>query len=391
VSWPSLRYGLPLGVAAAIAACAGLPSWLQGPGPVRLPPASAQSLVQDVIAARGGDLTGTLTWSANVGLQDLSTLEQALGGGAATTTLPAGPGPIGHGGGSGAGKGGGFDFVSLLSGSYQVQAWLDGNRGERLALFTAPAQEVDLFRWGDQAWLWDSASTSADHLVSVPLVAPGPSGGAAKFLRTLLLPSALAQFLLSGARGNTSVGVGPALVVAGQPAYRLDVAPISAPGSTVGHVEVDVGAGGQYQGTVLGVRVFAQGARSPALQIGFTGSLEAGAPSLSLVRFRPPAGVPVSSHKVTKGWLDKERRAYVSTVTGTGWDSVLEGDSAAIIFGASRQELDVLTKPVPVGPGLGRLFTTNLLNVLFMPDGDYYAGFVRPGVLEAAARKGASR
>ena len=36
-----------------------------------------------------------------------------------------------------------------------------------------------------------------------------------------------------------------------------------------------------------------------------------------------------------------------------------------------------------------RLFSTDLLNVLFMPDGRFFAGFVTPSVLEAAAVPGA--
>jgi len=33
----------------------------------------------------------------------------------------------------------------------------------------------------------------------------------------------------------------------------------------------------------------------------------------------------------------------------------------------------------------GRLFSTDLLNVLLMPDGQFFAGLVTPAVLEAAA------
>jgi hypothetical protein len=33
----------------------------------------------------------------------------------------------------------------------------------------------------------------------------------------------------------------------------------------------------------------------------------------------------------------------------------------------------------------GRLFSTDLLNVLVMPDGQFFAGLVTPAVLEAAA------
>lgn len=36
----------------------------------------------------------------------------------------------------------------------------------------------------------------------------------------------------------------------------------------------------------------------------------------------------------------------------------------------------------------GRLFSTDLLNVLILADGQFYAGLVTPGVLEAAASAG---
>ena len=37
----------------------------------------------------------------------------------------------------------------------------------------------------------------------------------------------------------------------------------------------------------------------------------------------------------------------------------------------------------------GRLFSTDLLNVLIMPDGHFFAGLVTPSVLEAAASSAA--
>ena len=51
-----------------------------------------------------------------------------------------------------------FDPLSLLSDDYQINVWLDGTTAEHLALIDAPAQEVDLVRSGDQAWLWDSSA-----------------------------------------------------------------------------------------------------------------------------------------------------------------------------------------------------------------------------------------
>ena len=43
-----------------------------------------------------------------------------------------------------------------------------------------------------------------------------------------------------------------------------------------------------------------------------------------------------------------------------------------------QAELDTVTMVVEVGGQPARLFNTDLLNVLIMPDGDFYAGFVTP-------------
>jgi hypothetical protein len=51
--------------------------------------------------------------------------------------------------------------------------------------------------------------------------------------------------------------------------------------------------------------------------------------------------------------------------------------------------LDEVTTVVTVGGQPARLFSTDLLNVLFMPTGLFYAGFVTPPVLEAAASSAA--
>jgi hypothetical protein len=56
------------------------------------------------------------------------------------------------------------------------------------------------------------------------------------------------------------------------------------------------------------------------------------------------------------------------------------------LFGSiAAGPLSAVTRVVTVHGQQGRLFSTELLNVLIMQNGHYYAGFVTPSVLEAAA------
>ena len=105
-----------------------------------------------------------------------------------------------------------------------------------------------------------------------------------------LTPQQLASRILSHVSANTSVTMGDPLYVAGQPAYQLIVAPKSAPGSTVDHVEIDVGASGALLGVPLQVAVYAQGQVAAALELGFTGALHLGTPPAAELSFTPPPG-----------------------------------------------------------------------------------------------------
>jgi len=183
-------------------------------------------------------------------------------------------------------------------------------------------------------------------------------------------------------------------VVAGQPAYQLLVSPIDAPGSTVGHVELDIAAQGDLAGAVLRVAVYARGDSngqgSPELQFGYTGQLGITVPAPAVVSFHVPPGAKVYTHLLTAEWVNEKRKKYVSTVAGQGWDGVLVGSSASIAPPADEGELEAVTSPVRVGGEAARLFSTDLLNVLFMPNGQYYAGFVTPAALERAASEAQS-
>jgi hypothetical protein len=191
---------------------------------------------------------------------------------------------------------------------------------------------------------------------------------------------------------TTSVTLGDPLYVAGQPAYQLIVAPNSAPGSTIDHIEIDIGASGPLFGVPLQVAVYAQGQVAAALELGFTGVLHLGTPPAAELGFTPPPGARVVTHTLTAhgdGLFSAEpaRAGQVGDLhkTGTGWATVVSGSSSQLAGQAQRGLLSEGTTVVELDGQQGRLFSTDLLNVLVLADGQFYAGLVTPAVLEADA------
>jgi hypothetical protein len=348
--------------------------------PPNLPNQSVQQLLAEALQANAPQLAGTLTWTSNLGLSDLSSLENELG----VSSGPSGP----------VGPAGGFDPLTLLSGSYQVNVWLDGKTAEHLALINGQESEIDVVRNGNQAWLWDSTNQSVLHLVRQAGSSGVPAGPPPGAVPT---PQQAATNILAHLSATTSVTLGSPVWVAGQPAYQLVVAPKGAPGSTVDYIGIAIGANGELAGVPLQVAVYAKGVTTPALELGFTGSIQLGAPPASELTFAPPPGSKVVTRDVGHGeglapdlgggWTGANPGSSVAS-TGSGWGTVVEGTSSALGGASGQAQLAPLTSVVAVGGQQGRLFSTYLLNVLFMPNGKYYAGFVGPSVLEAAASQG---
>jgi outer membrane lipoprotein-sorting protein len=383
--WKRAPYALPAVAVLAIAAGAASPNLSGASSSPVLSPETAQQLVADIASAQAPQLSGTITWTANLGLSDLSTVQSDLGG---------------NSGGSS-----GFNPSSLLAGTYQISVWAGGATAEHLALSTQPGQEVDLVRNGNEAWFWDSSTQKVTHLTWTP-----PSPGSTSSPTPALTPQQVAAKLLNGAAPTTTVVPGGTAYVAGQPAYQLMVTPKSASGTTVDHIEVDVGATGTLKGVPLQVAVYAVGQQSPALQLGYTGAIQLGPPPASELTFTPPPGSTVVDRQLSPGstpytgWTGYAPPTQPTTAPmpsatvpaghtrtiGTGWTAVVTGNTGSSVLGANAQAaLDAATTVVQVGSQQGRLFTSSLLNVLMMPNGQYYAGLVTPSVLESAASSGA--
>lgn len=387
--WRRARYAAPGAVLVVVGVVALVPALSGASSPAGLPAQSAQQLLADIAAAKPPQLSGALQWTTNLGFSDLSALEQESGQG-----------------GGGGGSSGGFDPLTLLSGNYQVNVWLDGGTAEHLALIEGQGQEVDLVRNGDQAWLWDSSTETVTHLVGPDAAGAGQLGGREP-ASVPLTPDQLATGLLSDLNPSTSVTTGAPLYVAGEPAYQLLVTPKAATGSTVDHIEIDVGATGSLLGVPLQVAVYATGQSSPAIELGFTGVVHLGPPPASELTFTPPPGAKVTAHILGggNGGGFFGGRGGVSggtaivagggtatpaglTRSGTGWTTVLSGSAPQLVASAGHGPASAATTVVEVAGQQARLFSTALLNVLLMPDGRFYAGFVTVSVLEAAASAG---
>jgi|SRR5579875_390927 hypothetical protein len=360
----SARYAVPVVVLLGVAAAYGAPELSGASAPPSLPSVPVQQLVADIAQAKAPALSGTLTWTANLGLSGLQSLENELGGSQASTS-------------------GGFNPLSLLSGSYTLNVWLDGTKAQHLALITGQGSEIDLISGEGQAWVWDSTNQSVLHL----LAPSGPASTVMPAQGTLPTPQQLAANVLSAVSPSTSVSVGSPVWVAGQPAYQLVLAPKDAPGSTVRQVNIAVGADGALAGVPLQVAVYADSLTAPALQLGFTGGITLGPPPASELSFTPPPGSTVTTRTLRaqggepfsgSGW-------QAVTSTNSGWATVFEGTSPALAGTGAEAQVAPFTSQVEVRGQPARLFSTDLLNALLMPNGRFYAGFVTPSTLEAVA------
>lgn len=292
--------------------------------------------------------------------------------------------------------GGPTSLASLLTGSHTLLVYYQDARHYRIAM-PQPMSETDLIRDGSTAWVWDSSSNSADKYAVTPAQparTPMPSLPA-------LTPQQAADDVLQAVGPTTKVSVHPAVTVAGRPAYQLALAPRD-PRSTIGSVAIAIDG---KTDVPLRVQVFAKGAASPAVQVGYT-AISYGAPAPGTFAFTPPPGATVTdegtpSHgsaatpaaphsglgSYGSAWLtvlQAPQSLLAEATAGHGTPSASAGGGA---FGKDGQ-LAVnsflnAAKPVSGPWGSGKLLHTSLVNVL-LAGGDLYVGAVDPSVLYAA-------
>jgi outer membrane lipoprotein-sorting protein len=313
---------------------------------------------------------------------------------------------------------------SLLTGSHTIKVWFSDPAHFRLAV-PQNMSESDVIRNGSSAWLWDSTDNTVTH-VALPAGAPTPSLPAVP-----LTPQQAAQQVLARIGPATAVSVDSNVTVAGEAAHQLVLAPKSSR-SLVGQVRIAIDA---QHNVPLRVQVFAKGAQSPAIGVGFT-SVSFARPAAANFTFSPPAGAKVTQESARSGSQASGQAARSTsmtnglTVIGQGWLAVAAlpqsalsslagpggpggsglgpfrsssasaapgsggpggsgvpalGGGTGAIFGAVLQSATRVSGPW----GSGRLLRTSLLSVLITSQGRILIGAVTPDVLyQAATQRG---
>lgn len=266
--WRKLRWAVPAGaVIVTGAVLAG--TMLASAAPPTLPNRTPAQIIASMRQAKAPSaLTAVISETANLGLPALPALSGA----------PSSP----------------LSAASFLSGTHTIDLWYAGPRQVRIAV-PVSFGETDIRVNGNQAWLWDSKSQTATHVIlpassKAGRFLPGGRGPAGAFGG--FTPQQAAKKLLALVGPTTKVSVAGTVSVAGRSAYQLVVAPRSSQ-SLIGKITIAVD-GQTY--LPLQVQVFARGSSSPAFSIGFT-SLSFAKPAASNFTFTPPAGAHVKTIK----------------------------------------------------------------------------------------------
>jgi outer membrane lipoprotein-sorting protein len=294
---------------------------------------------------------------------------------------------------------------SLLTGSHTVKVYYQDAQHFRLAV-PQSLSETDVIRNGNTLWLWESTRNTVTE-VSWPKnalrhAAEQPPG------ISVLTPQQAADQVLKSVGQTTKVSVQANVLVAGEPAYQLVLAPKDSR-SLIDRVTIAID--GKY-GVPLRVQVFAKGATSPAFQVGYT-QLSFVAPAAANLTFTPPPGATVDKKNLAAGhaapssgaravpsgfgsygsdWLTVVSLPQQDLLAGLGTGSASSAPPASspagpgVLGGDSQEVLSALfgaAKPVHGSWGSGTLLRTSLVSVL-MTGGKVYLGAVQPSVLYAA-------
>lgn len=400
-------------VAVAVAGAFLAPPLLANAGAEGLPDLTPAELAANVAAAESVPLSGTVVYTARLGLPEIPT---ALTG--------ANP-------------------LALLGGSSTLRVWTDGEDRSRVALL-GDTSEYSVVRDGPEAWTYSSTDEEVVHYALDAAgqaryaeleaeLREGPSPDVAADLPT---PEEAASAALDHADESSTVSMDASTTVAGRDAYQLVVSP-KTQGSLVGRVVVAVDA---ETWTPLRVQVWStQDAETPALELGFT-DVTFATPDDAVLAFAAPAdaavrdviiplpdetdlAVPDAAEAPTDATGPEDAPLPEGvTVTGTGWETVVEisgidvqallGSDPAAMAGLASERLigsdeaqELVGEFVPEDgehPGsdldLGALYGTlttevpegqvissALLTVLLTPDGRVLVGAVPAETLRGMA------
>ena len=403
---PRVRWAVPAVAAVAVGLAFVAPPLFASAGDAGLPTISPEDLAAKVASAEPSPLSGTVVYTARLGLPEL---------------------PFGDVGGA--------NPVALLSGSSTMRVWSDGGQRSRVALL-GPTSEYSVVQDGPQAWTYSSTDDAVVHYSLDPAdtaryedLAAQAQAGELPVQDDLPTPAEAGREAVGLAKQSSTVTLDSQTEVAGHAAYQLVVTPTS-DSTLVGRIVVAVDA---TTSTPLRVQVWSKAdTKTPALEIGFT-DVSFATPADSVLAFSAPAGastrdvvVPLPDQPAAASATPDKQLPEGVTVTGTGWDTVVQAsglDVAALVagdpsaaaalpgidktFGSQGAEqlyqefvpedgsgspmgsldtsalYDTLTTAVPEG----RLLQSALLSVLVTDDGRVLVGAVPGATLQALAAR----
>ncbi|GAA1058213.1 membrane protein [Agromyces luteolus] len=410
-----------VGVPVAIAIAVLVP--MQANATVDLPDKTPEELVAFAKASDVDALSGTIEQRSELGLPDLGALTGGAGGGSGTGDA--------EGGGDPAASDTLSDLVSLATGSFDANVYLDGERA-RLQVLDRMA-ERNVYVAPGEAWFVDSESQTATRLsvadgadvegleAELERLADEATAKAEADLpdgEQLPTPQQLLDRALDRLDETTEVSVGTDGRVAGRDVYELVLVPRTDE-TLVGEIRVAVDG---ENGVALAASVTARGADAPAFETGFT-DVSFAAPDASVFDFEPSDAFTVQEETLPLPSVDELRQRLAEAearegsgadaaadaphpvVHGEGWATVVEFDAATaaemmaehrgddpvapateppFTEGEALDLLDTLTTPVEGG----RALQTSLLSVLFTDDGRVLAGSVPVDALVGYAESG---
>ena len=403
-----VRWAVPAVAAVAVAGAFLAPPLLASAGESVLPEVTPGQLVTTIAAAEPTPLSGTVVYTARLGLPEIP-VELT-----------------------------GADPIALLGGSSTMRVWTDGTERSRVSLLGA-ASEYSVVQDGAQAWTYSSSDdavvhyslSAADQARYDALADDVRSGTVPQIAGDLPTPDEAARAALAQVESFSTVEMGKQTTVAGRDAYQLVVTPKDS-STLVAKVVVAIDA---ETSTPLRVQTWSTAdASSPALEIGFT-DVAFTTPDDAVLAFSAPAGAAVkdvvvplpemSGAHTADGALADGTLPEGLAVSGTGWETVVQAsglDVAALVAGdpkaltsmpgadltiGSQSAQDLIDEFVPSDdsgaptiPNLdtsalydqlttavpeGRLLSSTLLSVLVTTDGRVLVGAVPAETLRAMA------
>ncbi|WP_419997116.1 LolA family protein [Streptomyces boninensis] len=355
------RYVVPLGVAGIAAATIGLvPALAQSEDGPDLDKISAEDLVTKVLESKTQTVSGTVKIKTDLGLPSL---------------------PGGMGGGTEGGQ-----ALEMLTGDTTLQVAADGPNRQRVTMDRDQGDYTAVHN-GKDVWAYDSQKNTAFHGTNYSEKKGGDEHALPKDLQDLT-PREFAQEALKKADKTTSVTTDGTANVAGQEAYVLKVAPKQSE-STVKDIRIAVDAD---NGAPLKVTLTSDSGKK-AIDAGFT-QVDFDKPDAKQFDFTPPKDAKVTEKDLSKqdegGAGEKDRKDFDRMmknveVEGSGWTSIAKIDAGDKFSGSAEGEgqslLDSFTEKVDGG----RVFSTDLINVLIGDDGKIYVGAVTKDALVDAA------